>query len=179
MGLLDMIVKTLRDESDVETVILTSRVADRAHSTSVETRSTAGLRVLVAEDNPVNRILVLKLLAKKGYKTLPVENGAEAVEQVKKGNVDLLIMDIQMPVMSGLDATKAIRSWEKEEKRRPVPIIGLSANAMAGDAEKALRVGMNDYLTKPIIPHQLYDRIEKWAARMAEDKSDARTEKNV
>ena len=105
--------------------------------------------------------------------------GLKISSQLMKGNIDLVLIDIQMPKMSGLEATEAIRSWEKEEQRSPIPIIGLSANAMAGDAEKALSAGMNDYLTKPINPQKLYECIERWAEGVAEKKSDAGPKKQV
>lgn len=120
------------------------------------------LRILVAEDNEVNRKVALAMLRRFGYQADIAVNGIAAVEAVRRHRYDLVLMDIQMPEMDGLDATRAISALDLAW---PHPrMIGLSANAMAEDIEAAKRVGMDDYLAKPMSPPALRALIEKWAA---------------
>ncbi len=117
--------------------------------------------ILLAEDNPVNQKLVVKMLEKGGYKCAAANNGREAVDAMSGDDrYDLILMDVQMPVMSGYDATKAIRELEGEE--RHTPIIAMTAHAMHGDREKCLEAGMDDYLSKPVKWDDLIAAIEKW-----------------
>ena len=108
-----------------------------------------GMKVLLAEDNAVNRTLARRLLEKHGHTVVLVENGREALAALERENVDLVLMDIQMPEMDGLEATAAIREREKMAGGH-MPIIALTAHAMKGDREKCLAAGADDYLTKPI-----------------------------
>ena len=117
------------------------------------------LRVLVAEDNLVNQILVAALLGKHGYSIEIVSNGIEAVDAVKKADYDLILMDIQMPEMDGPTAAKAIRELPGRVSR--TPIIALTANAMKGHRDEYLAVGMNDYVTKPIDPPTFFAAISR------------------
>lgn len=113
-------------------------------------------RVLVAEDNPVNRLLIQRLLERMGCEVLMAVCGTDAVEIAKSRQVDLILMDCQMPEMDGFEATKAIRAWEQATTAvRPVPIIAVTASAFAEDAEQCRSVGMNDVLTKPFGPEEL------------------------
>ncbi|MBK7403598.1 MAG: response regulator [Phycisphaerales bacterium] len=128
----------------------------------VETRETPrahakcrGLRVLVAEDNPVNQVVVRELLAQFGAIPTIVENGALAVEAVKAGAPDAVLMDCEMPRMDGFEATRRIREWEETTGAPRLPIIALTANAVQGDRERCLSAGMDDYLAKPIEPRLL------------------------
>ena len=123
------------------------------------------LRVLVAEDNPVNRTLVTTLLGKRGHTVTAVENGRDAVAAVGAGPdaFDLVLMDLQMPEMSGLEAARAIRDREGGSARR-VPIVALTAHAMQGDRERCLAAGMDGYLAKPIDVDQLIATVERLAA---------------
>lgn len=109
-------------------------------------------KILVAEDDPVSRKLVTRMLQRSGYNVLLACDGTEAVTQYQehKQDVVLILMDVQMPRLSGHEATKEIRDHEKANSVTPVPIIGLSAGAMKGDHEKGLSFGMTDYLTKPV-----------------------------
>ena len=118
------------------------------------------LRVLLAEDNSVNRELATTVLERMGHSVVSVWNGVEAVELGKNGAVDVVLMDIQMPLMDGMEATAAIRRAEQGTGRR-VPIIGLSAHAMKTDRDGALAVGMDDYLTKPLQPEDLERVMER------------------
>jgi two-component system sensor histidine kinase/response regulator len=128
---------------------------------------TGSLRVLVAEDNLVNQRLVTRLLEKRGHFVVVAGNGQEALEALEKEGFDLVLMDVQMPVMDGFEATAAIRKRE-EGKGIRVPVVALTAHAMKGDREKCLAAGMDGYLTKPIRPQQLDELLEKYLARRAE-----------
>jgi two-component system, sensor histidine kinase and response regulator len=116
-------------------------------------------RILLAEDHEINRKLALTLLEREGYEVHPVANGREVVSAWEKGGFDLILMDVQMPVMDGFEATAAIR--EKEEKKGGrTPIVGLTAHAIQGYREKCLAAGMDDYVSKPIRAENLYAAIE-------------------
>jgi PAS domain S-box-containing protein len=123
------------------------------------------LRVLVAEDSPIIATLVSKLLSKRGINADIVCNGALAVDSVQAKAYDLVLMDVQMPVLDGISATRAIRALTGLE--RNVPIIALTANALVGQRESYLAAGMNDYVTKPIQPDLLYAAIERWGHHAA------------
>lgn len=116
------------------------------------------LDILVAEDYVVNQQLIVPMLEKYGHKIHVVENGSEAVSAVKQGNFDLVLMDVQMPVMDGLEATRKIRALPAPEKAG-IPIIALTAHAVKGDREKFLQAGMDEYLSKPVKADALLDII--------------------
>jgi CheY-like chemotaxis protein len=107
------------------------------------------LRILVAEDNPINQLVVVRLLEKHGHTVVVACNGREALAAVQGGGIDLVLMDVQMPEMDGLAATAAIRAAEAGGERR-LPILALTALAMVGDRERCLAAGMDGYLVKPI-----------------------------
>jgi two-component system sensor histidine kinase/response regulator len=116
------------------------------------------LRILVAEDSEVNQFIIKELLSTLGCKPLIVDNGEQAVAVFREQGFDLVLMDIQMPVMDGYEATGKIRSLQAEEKINPeCQIVGLSAHAMAGDREKSIAAGMDEYMTKPIDRARLKD----------------------
>jgi len=117
------------------------------------------LTVLVAEDNPVNQLIVAKILAKVGCVVELVENGGEALDVLQRRHFDVVLMDINMPIMDGVAATKLIR--ELDSPFREVPIVGLSANALQGDRERYLAIGMNEYLTKPLDRGLLYNVLRR------------------
>ena len=118
------------------------------------------LNVLLAEDNAVNRKLALCLLDKRGHSAHAVPDGKAALEQAMSGAFDIILMDIQMPVMDGIQATVEIRSREKRRGRRRIPILALTAHAMKGDRERCLKAGMDGYVTKPIKARELYEAME-------------------
>ena len=124
------------------------------------------ISILIAEDNTVIRSLITKLLARRGYQADQVTNGQEAVDAVQTKSYDLVLMDMQMPVLDGISAAKAIRALTGPE--RQVPIIALTANALVGQREDCLTAGMNAFLTKPIQPDALYKAITRWARGPAE-----------
>ncbi len=107
------------------------------------------LRILLAEDNPVNQKLAITLLQKRGHTVIPTGNGKEAIATLERENVDLVLMDVQMPVMDGFEAIRSIRAKEQTTGAH-IPIIALTAHAMKGDREKCLAVGADDYVSKPI-----------------------------
>jgi signal transduction histidine kinase/ligand-binding sensor domain-containing protein/CheY-like chemotaxis protein len=120
-------------------------------------------RILVAEDNLINRQLILHILGNLGYAPDCVENGGQAVEAAGRKSYDLILMDVQMPEMDGLEATRIIRG---RDSRQPV-IIALTANAMRGDREECLQAGMDDYISKPVRLDELMQLLEKWARQRA------------
>ena len=124
------------------------------------------LRVLVAEDNPVNQRLATRLLEKRGHRAVVAANGREALEALERGTFDLVLMDVHMPEMDGIEATGEIRQREKGSERHQ-PIIALTAHAMKGDQEKCLAAGMDGYLTKPIRPQELDEILNKFIALRA------------
>ena len=126
------------------------------------------LRVLVAEDNPVNQELVVQLLTRRGHTVIVAENGRQAIASLERHAFDLVLMDVQMPEMGGLEATQAIREKEKSTGGH-IPIFAMTAHAMQGDPERCLAAGMDGYLAKPIEPKAFVDTIEAGAtpARMA------------
>jgi PAS domain S-box-containing protein len=113
------------------------------------------LRILLAEDNIINRQVAILSLKKFGFKADTVENGQEALEKVISKEYDIILMDVQMPVMDGITATQKIREFEKAENRRPIRIIAMTANAMREDKERCLAAGMDDYISKPFKPAEL------------------------
>lgn len=119
------------------------------------------LRILLAEDNAVNQKVASRLLERMGYRIDVVSNGADAAEAARTGRYDVVLMDVQMPVMDGLDATREIL---RTCVNRPT-IIGLSANAMTQDRDRAHEAGMDGYLTKPLSVHALRDALIRAAAR--------------
>jgi signal transduction histidine kinase/CheY-like chemotaxis protein/streptogramin lyase len=121
------------------------------HKTLVETSParSPGLRVLVAEDNLVNQKIAAALLERDGHRVIIVDNGQAAVTAATTGGFDAILMDVQMPVMNGLEATMAIRDFERAGQTR-TPIIAMTAHAMQGDQERCLSAGMDDYVSKPV-----------------------------
>jgi signal transduction histidine kinase/DNA-binding response OmpR family regulator len=115
-----------------------------------------GLRVLLAEDNVVNQRLAVRLLEKEGHRVHVVDNGAAAVEAVARESFDLVLMDVQMPVMGGFEATDAIRAREADTGEH-IPIVAMTANAMVGDREACLAAGMDAYVAKPVQARQLFE----------------------
>lgn len=124
------------------------------------------LKILLAEDNPVNRKLAVKMLENMGHTVKTAFNGREAVEAFESQHFDLILMDIQMPDMDGIQATAIIREREKA-LGRTVPIIAMTAHALAGDRERFLAAGMDGYISKPITAKELYEAVEKSGKELA------------
>jgi CheY-like chemotaxis protein len=120
------------------------------------------LRVLVAEDNPVNQRVAILLLKNEGHSVVLASNGEEAVEASDREPFDLILMDVQMPVMNGYEATRAIREREGRTGKH-TPIVALTAHAMKGDCETCVQAGMDDYLSKPIQSRELRETVVRWS----------------
>jgi two-component system sensor histidine kinase/response regulator len=139
---------------------------------TAQERSLDGLRVLVAEDNPVNQKVAMRMLSKLGCAAYAVANGAEALEAVQSQDFDVVLMDCQMPEMDGFEATRRIR--ELGLTHTP-PILALTANAMQGDKELCLQAGMDDYLTKPIGLKILAETLSRWSSPSEQAREDLQT----
>ena len=119
------------------------------------------VRILIAEDNIINQKLALRLIEKFGYHADAVANGREALQALELIPYDLVLMDVQMPEMDGLEATRIIRDLQSRVLNHGIPIIAMTAYAMTGDRELCLKAGMNDYVSKPIHPQKLLETVEK------------------
>ncbi|KAF1052157.1 MAG: Signal transduction histidine-protein kinase BarA [Stenotrophomonas maltophilia] len=118
--------------------------------------------ILCVDDNPANLLLVQTLLADLGADVVAVDSGMAAVDAVQRERFDLVFMDVQMPGMDGRQATEAIRRWEQLREVNPVPVVALTAHALASEKRALLQAGMDDYLTKPIDERQLAQVVLKW-----------------
>jgi CheY-like chemotaxis protein len=118
------------------------------------------LHLLVAEDNTVNQKLALRLLERMGYRADVAANGLEVLEALRRQHYDVILMDVQMPEMDGLQATRRIRENERQTGGH-LPIIALTAHAMPADLEKAMEAGCDDYDTKPVELPRLIEKIER------------------
>ena len=123
------------------------------------------VKVLVAEDNMVNRLVVKNLIDPNAFSLVFAENGREALDKFKQEQFDLVLMDISMPVMDGIEAANAIRSFENEAGKKHTPIIALTAHALSGDKERFLQENIDDYLTKPIKQELLTAMLNKWVSQ--------------
>lgn len=122
------------------------------------------LKILVAEDNIVNRKVATKLLHRLGHEVTCAENGVEAVKLATGSEFDLVLMDVQMPEMDGLEATAAIRQFQADSEKR-IAIIAMTAHVMKGDRERCLAAGMDDYVSKPITPEKIKRVLRKWGKK--------------
>jgi CheY-like chemotaxis protein len=118
------------------------------------------LKVLVAEDNPINQKLVRIILEQAGHEVVIAQNGIEAVQQATQSSFDFILMDMQMPLMGGEEATEKIRASEVHTNTH-MPIIALTAHAMSGDREKYLQTGMDGYIEKPLKKKDFYKEISR------------------
>ena len=126
------------------------------------------VRILLAEDNPTNQQVALRILEKMGFRADAVANGQEAIQALKMGPYDIVFMDVQMPVMDGFEATRQIRNPQSAVRDHKVPVIAMTAHAMKGDRERCLEAGMDDYVPKPISPKTLAEALERWLPRESE-----------
>jgi two-component system, sensor histidine kinase and response regulator len=136
-----------------------SRRAARRSTVAIPRRNE---RILLVEDNATNQTVATRLLEKMGFGVVAVANGRDAVRALEAGRFDLVLMDVQMPVMDGFDATRAIRSPGSAVLNRRVPVIAMTAHALKGDRERCLAAGMGDYVSKPIDPKELANVTERW-----------------
>jgi signal transduction histidine kinase/CheY-like chemotaxis protein len=161
--MLNAIISVLSKKTDNEIGTEKAPIITRHTLTENQKKSSCikqGPRLLLVEDNAVNQKVALIHLKKMGYSADVANNGLEGVEAVKNGNYDVVMMDIQMPEMDGYEATRAIR--RAESNGHHLPIIAMTANAMKGDREKCLEAGMDDYLSKPVNPKLLKEKLNAW-----------------
>ena len=126
--------------------------------------------ILLAEDNEVNALIAKTMLEDEGLVIEHVVDGKKVVEEVKKKRYTLILMDIHMPDVDGYVATKLIRKWEKENNIERIPIIAMTANALKGDREKCLDMGMDDYLAKPVSRDKLLEKVKVWMKKVQKEK---------
>jgi protein-histidine pros-kinase len=137
----------------------------------------SALNILLVEDNPVNQELATRLLERQSHRVTLANNGVEAVDLFDSGHFDVILMDMQMPVMGGIEATEAIRSremrrsWVVSHEVRPVYIIAMTANVMASDRDRCMEAGMNDYVAKPLRPAELLAALDRCRGRRNGDES--------
>ena len=153
--LFDIIVNALGAASRAETVVASTVRATRGASGDAD----LGLRVLLAEDNLINQKVASRMLSRWGCEVVAVVDGAAAIEAVRAGRLDLVLMDCYMPGLDGYEATRAIRALNGPEAR--IPIIAMTANALEGDRERCLDAGMDDYISKPVRPDDLLEVIHR------------------
>ncbi len=166
LGIGGYLLKPIKKDDFLDTVAcLAGRKENKKDEVSLVTRHSIRedrqrLHVLLAEDNVVNQKVATRMLEKRGHNVTVVENGQEAVNALDKESFDLILMDAQMPVMGGEEATETIRNMEKENGGH-IPIIAMTAHAMKGDREKFLEVGMDGYVSKPVQASELFEVIEE------------------
>ena len=156
-----MVVLNRRERPDPQ---VTPRIITRH---ALAERDKRRMRILLAEDNPINQRVALKTLEKLGYQAEAVSNGAEALEALASRRYDLVLMDVQMPEMDGMEATRRIRDPRSAVRDHSVPIVALTAHAMKEDRDACLAAGMNDYLPKPVKPDELTAVLAHWTGRRA------------
>jgi signal transduction histidine kinase/DNA-binding response OmpR family regulator len=170
-NLLEAIIKAFNKEH------LPSPHADPRLASEEELKKTLEhAEILMAEDNDINRQVAQEILESWGCTVTVAHNGHDAVELVRNQDFDLVLMDIQMPVLDGFEACRAIRQWEQLSDRRrthgPLPIVAMTAYAMRGDREKCLEAGMNDHVAKPLEPKNLFATLVKWLPGRKKEDSD-------
>lgn len=138
---------------------------------SYRTVDQLSMRILLADDSEDNVFLIQEYLKNSGCSIDVAENGAVAVQKFRMGHYDLILMDLQMPVMDGYAATQAIRAWEREHKTKPVPVLALSAYALKSEIDKSRQAGCTAYLTKPIRRNTLLDALEKYSNTGPENRA--------
>ncbi|MCK5131775.1 MAG: response regulator [Candidatus Sabulitectum sp.] len=140
------------------------------HSQASKESGGNNLKILIAEDNSINQLVAKRIIEKLGYQSDVAFNGAEAIEMLSKQAYDIVFMDCQMPVMDGYEATRLIRSKDGNNLNPGVVVIAMTANALAGDREKCLQAGMNDYLPKPVTPASVSNVLSSWLSIIQSDK---------
>jgi PAS domain S-box-containing protein len=172
IGITAYLTKPIRPAELLEAIrLILGQTASSQSSSSLLTRHTLHeshmhLRILLAEDNTVNQLLAVRLLEKRGHTVTVAGNGKDALAALARGNFDVVLMDIQMPVMDGFEATAAIRSTERKTGAH-LPIIAMTAHALTDDEERCLAAGMDAYITKPINSKELFDLVEGMAHKHA------------
>jgi two-component system sensor histidine kinase/response regulator len=166
-GLENVLIKPVTSSTLFDTIVGILRADQETNghvevAPAFEIARTRGTRVLLVEDNEINQEVAIGLLEDAAIQVDLAENGEIAVQMSRQNDYDVVLMDMQMPVMDGIEATREIRS---DPRLRHLPIIAMTANAMATDREKCLDAGMNDHIGKPIDPDQLFSVLLRWAGR--------------
>jgi len=162
-GISGYLSKPVKQSELLNTILITMGIQE-GEATTVVTRHTVcdlqqRIKILLAEDNRVNQALAVNLLKTKGHQVILAVNGEEAVSAYQREDFDLILMDVQMPVMDGFEATRIIRNMSK--KGATIPIIAMTAHAMKGDQEKCLEAGMDAYVPKPINPATFFETVDR------------------
>jgi signal transduction histidine kinase/CheY-like chemotaxis protein len=179
LGIRAYLTKPVKQSMMLDTVVTVMGNEDEEGSTSVVTRHSLRedrrkLNVLLAEDNPVNQKLAKRLLEKRGHRVALAETGKQVLDLLPQQTFDVVLMDVQMPEMSGFEATAAIREQEKQTGAH-MPIVAMTAHAMKGDREKCIAGGMDNYVSKPISPEALFEALDEVIAqygRQTEEDAD-------
>ena len=164
-------------DSILDALELTARVKEESGAVALPRQGS--LSILLAEDNAINQALARGLLENRGHTVTVVENGQLAYDRLAADTFDIVLMDVQMPVMDGIEATKRIRAREQEAGAGHLPVIAMTAHAMAGDRERCLEAGMDGYVPKPIQVEQLFAEIERLVTRGAPPRAAEETEAAV
>jgi CheY-like chemotaxis protein len=169
LGVSAYLTKPVKQSELLDSILMLLGPADAASADrkpnvySAATQASESVRqaqILLAEDNPVNQRVAAGILQKRGHTVVAVENGAEALQALKMQRFDLVLMDVQMPEMDGLEASRRITAkWPPTERPR---IVAMTANAMAGDRQKVLQAGMNDHVAKPVRVDDLFATLARW-----------------
>lgn len=146
-----------------------SLITARPEESSLKLGERLPLSILLAEDNPINQIVAASILDEMAYKTELAENGLQAIAALRKKAFDVIFMDMQMPEMDGLEATRRIRA-EFPPDQQPI-IIAMTANAMEGDKQECIKAGMNDYISKPVLPEAVKAALERWCKLKPEPRT--------
>jgi two-component system sensor histidine kinase/response regulator len=168
IGIRDYVQKPIRQHDLFRTLMLS--LGKMKHSEIKETpksnskASVRNLRIILAEDNIINQKVAVSLLENWGHEVTVVNDGREAVDSLQQQNFDLVLMDVQMPNMDGLEATRRIRNATSSKINSRIPIIAMTAHAMKGDRENFLAAGMDDYISKPINVDEVLNILNKYAA---------------
>ncbi|MDY0040526.1 MAG: PAS domain S-box protein [Desulforhabdus sp.] len=175
LGIASLLVKPV-ERDDLRSAIVAAVSKEKTATAGAAARSIAHsapamepLRILLVEDSEDNRLLIKAFLKKTPHHVDSAENGAVALAMFQKNQYDIVLMDVEMPIMDGYTATRAIRSWEQEQSLRRSPIIALTAHAFKEDREKSISAGCDDHLTKPVEKKKLLSVIEQMAGRRKQE----------
>jgi two-component system, sensor histidine kinase and response regulator len=168
IGILQSLLKPIRQQDLQESIArllsMDYETREKARATIRESVADIPGKILLAEDNPVNQTLAVRLLQKRGYEVAVAATGKEVLTMLDAQEFDLILMDVQMPEMDGLETTARIRTSEKLSAKH-IPIIAMTAHALKGDQERCLAAGMDGYLTKPIVREEMYSTIQSFLAK--------------
>ncbi len=161
---------TLKEVVERKKSVGKSRFRENMFEPTLSSDECARFRILIAEDNIVNQKVAARMLTRFGFNVDTVSNGLEAVKALEMIPYDLVLMDVMMPEMDGLDATRRIRDTDSHVLNHHIPIVAMTANAMKGDREKCLAAGMNDYVAKPVKREELYRAVEKECLSLLQER---------